>query len=386
VGIYTEYLNKQMDFKQMQGERRNMLKKISTLRDDRDILAITSDLTKSKVPIQIDYTDLLPVNDLLTDLKGKQIDIILETPGGFAEVVEDIVRILRGKYEKVSIIIPGYAKSAGTIFTMSGDEILMGKTSALGPIDAQIIFNNKRISADAFLDGFESIKSDVESTGKLNPTYIPILQNISPGEIQHCKHVQAFSSELVTRWLENYKFKSWETHSTTGNKVTDEERHNRAKEIGSELSSQSRWFTHARSITIDDLEIIGLKITDFSLDNDLNDAIMRYYTLMRMAFESTAIYKIFETNVNTIYRFGNQPSVPPLKNKSDSIILDVNCPKCKKAFQMQVNLKKGMPKKEGVVQYPISDDNLKCPHCNFANNVSALRLQIEGQTNKKVVE
>jgi hypothetical protein len=33
---------------------------------------------------------------------------------------------------------------------MAGDEILMGPTSALGPVDAQILFQGKRFSADPF--------------------------------------------------------------------------------------------------------------------------------------------------------------------------------------------------------------------------------------------
>ena len=49
------------------------------------------------------------------------------------------------------------------------------------------------------------IKDDVLNTGKLNPAYIPILQNISPGEIQHFENAQNFSRTLVTKWLKTYK-------------------------------------------------------------------------------------------------------------------------------------------------------------------------------------
>lgn len=67
-----------------------------------------------------------------------------------------MVHLVRSKYNNVGIIIPGTAKSAGTIFAMAGNEILMGNSSALGPIDAQIINHNKRFSADAFLDGLKN--------------------------------------------------------------------------------------------------------------------------------------------------------------------------------------------------------------------------------------
>jgi ClpP class serine protease len=53
----------------------------------------------------------------------------------------------------VGIIVPGMEKSAGTIFTMAADEILMGTTSALGPIDAQMVSNGKRFFERCILAG-----------------------------------------------------------------------------------------------------------------------------------------------------------------------------------------------------------------------------------------
>ena len=58
---------------------------------NRDILVIASDLSKIRAQISIDYTDILPVQDQISNLSGESIDIILETPGGVGEFVEDIV-------------------------------------------------------------------------------------------------------------------------------------------------------------------------------------------------------------------------------------------------------------------------------------------------------
>ena len=153
MGIYSDYLNSNFTFEQLSQERKKQLAQISALRNGRDIIAYASDFQKLNVPVAIDNSDILPFQDQLSNLKGNSLDVILETPGGMAEAVEDIVRLLRNKYEHIGIIIPGSAKSAGTIFTMAGDEILMGTASSLGPIDAQIITPNKRFSADAFLEG-----------------------------------------------------------------------------------------------------------------------------------------------------------------------------------------------------------------------------------------
>jgi ClpP class serine protease len=110
MGFYSEYLDKHYNFEQIAKERKKQLRNIARIRGNRDILVYASDFTKANANISIDYSDLLPFQDQLANLRGKNIDIILETPGGFAEVVEDIVKLVRNRYEKVGIIIPGYAK------------------------------------------------------------------------------------------------------------------------------------------------------------------------------------------------------------------------------------------------------------------------------------
>jgi predicted RNA-binding Zn-ribbon protein involved in translation (DUF1610 family) len=386
MGFYSEYLDKHLNFDQITQERKKYLKRISEIRGERDILVYASDLTKANASISIDYSDLLPFQDQLANLKGTNIDIILETPGGFAEVVEDLVKLVRNKYEKVGIIIPGYAKSAGTIFAMAGDEILMGPMSALGPIDAQIIANNKRFSAEAFLEGLEKIKKEVIKEGKLNPAYIPILQNISPGEIQHCENAQNFSKKIVTDWLSEYKFKYWDQHSSTGKPVTDKEKRKRANEIAAILCRQSKWLTHGRSIKIDDFKKLRLKITDFSIQNELNEVILRYYTLLRMSFE-TNIYKIFETVESQIYRFAVAPGQRPPNGKPNEIAeINFECPKCKEKFLIQANLEENIPLKKDHIPYPIDNDVFKCPNCSTESNISNIRLQIEAQSGKKIVK
>jgi len=206
MGAYSEYLSMQLSFDDLCNERKKQLAKIAEIRK-REIVVYASDVSERNAPISIDYSDIVPFSDQLSMVKGNEIDIILETPGGIGEVVEDLVKIVRNRFEKVGIIIPGMAKSAGTIFTMAADEILMGELSALGPIDAQMFTNGKHYSADAFLEGLKKIKDESNINQRLDLAYIPMLQHISPGEIQHCENAQNFSKKLVTTWLVDYKFR-----------------------------------------------------------------------------------------------------------------------------------------------------------------------------------
>lgn len=265
MGYYSEYIDRQMSFQDLTSERKRQLTRISEIRGGRDILVFASDMNKANAAISIGYADILPIGDQLQNLTGASIDLILETPGGSGEVAEDIVRLLRDKYEDVGVIIPGWAKSAGTIMAMAANEILMEPASALGPIDAQLAWQGKFFSADALLEGIEKIKREVEQTGVLNKAYIPILQGISPGEIQSAENALAFAKELVTGWLASYKFKNWSIHTSTGQPVSPEDKKQRAEEIAGKLCNHGHWLTHGRSIKLSNLrDEMRLQITDYS--------------------------------------------------------------------------------------------------------------------------
>ncbi|NLI62146.1 MAG: Clp protease ClpP, partial [Methanosarcinaceae archaeon] len=86
-----------MNRAQIVEERKKQLDRISKIRN-RDILVYASDVTKN-APIQIDYSDILAFDDQLENLTGNKLDIIIETPGGYAEVVEDLVKLIRDKFD-----------------------------------------------------------------------------------------------------------------------------------------------------------------------------------------------------------------------------------------------------------------------------------------------
>lgn len=383
MGAYTEYLDRQMNFEQLSGERKALLRRISELRGGRDVLVFAADLNKGAAPISISYADILPFQDQLANLSGPAIDVILETPGGSGEVTEDLVRLLRAKYESLAVIVPGWAKSAGTILAMAADEILMGPASALGPIDAQLFWQGKIFSADALLEGFEKIKAEVISTGVLNKAYIPILQGISPGELQSAENALAFAKVLVTGWLAKYKFRDWVAHKSTGKPVTDEERGARAEEIAANLCDHQRWLVHGRSIKLDDLVAMRLRVTDYSKTPDLSDAIQRYHTLLQMTFASS-IYKVFETPSSQIYRFIAPPAPAPEAQTGDIAIVEVECGNCKRKGRVQANLGQPRPLQRGCVPFPPNNVFI-CEECKAPTDLADLRRQIEAQARKPVV-
>jgi ClpP class serine protease len=66
------------------------------------------------------------------------IDLILHTPGGLVLAAEQIALALREHKGKVTVFIPHYAMSGGTLIALAADEIVMDPHAVLGPVDPQI--------------------------------------------------------------------------------------------------------------------------------------------------------------------------------------------------------------------------------------------------------
>ncbi|MBF2079992.1 MAG: hypothetical protein IGR76_16105 [Synechococcales cyanobacterium T60_A2020_003] len=66
------------------------------------------------------------------------IDLILHTPGGLVLATEQIARALIRHQAKVTVFIPHYAMSGGTMLALASDEIVMDPNAVLGPVDPQL--------------------------------------------------------------------------------------------------------------------------------------------------------------------------------------------------------------------------------------------------------
>lgn len=66
------------------------------------------------------------------------IDIILHTPGGLVLASEQIARALLRRKAKVTVFVPHYAMSGGSMIALSADELVMDPNAVLGPVDPQI--------------------------------------------------------------------------------------------------------------------------------------------------------------------------------------------------------------------------------------------------------
>lgn len=209
--------------------------------------------------------------------KKEHLSIVLTTTGGSATAVERYVNIIRHHYKKVSFIVPDYAYSAGTIFCMSGDEIWMDYSSVLGPIDPQV--KNKDghfVPALGYLDKINSLIEKAQNNTLTSAEFM-ILKDFDLAELRTYEQAKELTILLLKKWLVQYKFKNWVTHSSTGKNVTLEEKKERAAKIAEQLGDNNKWKYHGRPINIEALEDLKLIIEDYSDKKSFRIAIRKYY-------------------------------------------------------------------------------------------------------------
>ncbi len=66
------------------------------------------------------------------------LDIVLQTPGGMVLAATQIARAIKAHPGKVTVFVPHFAMSGGTLIALAADEIRMCEHSVLGPIDPQL--------------------------------------------------------------------------------------------------------------------------------------------------------------------------------------------------------------------------------------------------------
>ncbi len=210
------------------------------------------------------------------------VAIILDTPGGVAEVVERMVTAVRYNYNEVIVIVPNTAMSAGTILALSADRILMDHLSCLGPIDPQIEKDGKLVPELSYLNQFEHLNQKAQE-GQLTTAEYALLNKLDLGELYQFEQARELSIDLLIRWLTQYKFRNWQTTETQGLAVNEDMKMQRARQIAALLSDPARWRSHGRAINMDTLrgEEIKLKIEDFQEDPHLYRKVREYFGLLK---------------------------------------------------------------------------------------------------------
>jgi ClpP class serine protease len=123
--------------------RRRELRNISRQRDATVITLIHRQESMSLLGIPlVRYIDIDDAEYVLRAIHdtppGREIEIILHTPGGMVIAARQIASALADHDGRVTAVVPHYAMSGGTLIALAADEIQVDSHAALGPVDPQL--------------------------------------------------------------------------------------------------------------------------------------------------------------------------------------------------------------------------------------------------------
>lgn len=129
--------------KLLDSRRLGAMRAIEKRRKSRVIAMVHRQETMSLLGFPImRYIDINDAEDVMRAVRltddDVPIDVIVHTPGGLILPTDQIAQALLRHPAKVTVFVPHYAMSGGTLIALAADEIVMAPNAVLGPIDPQI--------------------------------------------------------------------------------------------------------------------------------------------------------------------------------------------------------------------------------------------------------
>ena len=129
--------------KLLEASRKRMIALIERERKSRVVLLVHRQETMSLLGFPLfRYIDINDSEEVLRAIHLTDpeipIDLVLHTPGGLVLAATQIARAIFKHKGKVTVFVPHYAMSGGTLLALAADEIVMCEHAVLGPVDPQL--------------------------------------------------------------------------------------------------------------------------------------------------------------------------------------------------------------------------------------------------------
>jgi len=153
------------------------------------------------------------------------VDLVLHTPGGLVLAALQIARAIHKHRGKVTVFVPHYAMSGGTLIALAADEIVLSPHAVLGPVDPQ-------------LGNYPAA------------SLLKVLQDKPIEKIDDETLVLADQAEKAVKQI----------HDSVRELLADKFPEEKAEELAVMLT-EGRW-THDHAITYEDAKEMGLPVSD----------------------------------------------------------------------------------------------------------------------------
>lgn len=229
----------------------------------------------------IDRDDVAGFMEVLHNIPPEaDIDLLLHTGGGDVDAAEKLMALVQATIRggQLRVIIPDFAKSAGTLMILGADTLIMSDSSELGTIDPQIWTDDGRgnvicHSVLSYLDAFKT-HSDALRENPDDPVARLMLSKLDPTTLRHYEAIR----DRARTYAEGQLRRKGRNFS----------------QIASALLDITRWPSHGQMIKWQDVRDLGLPVEYLPPRSERWQAYWRLYCLLRLAvkdrqniFEST---------------------------------------------------------------------------------------------------
>lgn len=216
--------------------------------------------------------------------RGEDLDILLHTGGGDIDAAEKLITIIRNWVDQgvLLVIVPDFAKSAGTLMALGADWIVMSDTSELGPIDPQLEVsdaNGNRVihSVQNYLDAYETHSTALRNNPS-DPVPRIMLEKLDPGTLKLFEAFRDRSRKFAEEQLKYGMFRSKNGNYTA---------------IAAQLIDTKRWLSHGQMIGASAARDIGLSVEHIPPTEESWQRYWRLYCLQRLSLNDGG--KLFES-------------------------------------------------------------------------------------------
>ena len=252
-------------------------------RTGRPLVCYVSDIRSG-----IDEDDIVPFFDILHNAPpGESIELLLHTPGGSGNAAEKLIRTMRGRVgqAQIHIIVPDFAKSAGTLMVLGADRVVMSDMSELGPIDPQMRFldsSNGQVRwqpVQNYLDAYDEYTRTLTEQPDNVPARL-MLERLDPVTVKLWQAARDRARQSAENLLKIGMFRN-----NDGN----------WSQTANELRDTRRWLSHSQMISWEDARDphIGLVVEYLPSESERWQGYWRLYCLQRLAIGDNQ--KLFES-------------------------------------------------------------------------------------------
>jgi len=207
---------------------------------------------------EIGHTDPDDLSEILSGVPMGPVDLFLHTPGGNVDATEKIISILKQRTTGYRVIVPSWAKSAGTVLALSAEEIVVGVNSELGPIDPQWRTANGAVPCELLAN---------------DPTQPPHIQQMAGMYVQRNRNL---AKQLLSKGMMSGK---------TPQEIDD---------VLSKISSSNGYMSHGAVIDYSGAKSLGLNAKYLPPDDDLWKRIWLLYCMYDYDTKQNNLGKVFE--------------------------------------------------------------------------------------------